>query len=361
MPKRLADEFNSQWKKFSEDRLHFSKTDVDSLNSGLNECRVVLNRVRSLLHKYPNVIGSGVSLKFKHGHLLMQPCIVIRVSKKIPNIKEGALPSEIDGCPVDVIETGGMQPRSAFLEPACRLRPGNSISPISGGLGTIGCLVKERLPVYRWKEVYRTLPQSDFLILSCNHVIADYNRAIPGDTLIHPGIRGSGTLCAYFLRQVPLVAFPDVNEIDAAVAKPLIPVSPNRQGLGVPQKLGRAKVGDEVFMTGATSGHTQGTVTDIDAFVRGEFGPLGRADFVHSIATTNMADRGDSGSVIVKKDPNVGGSQLVAVGMLYAGDDFEKIPPPLLPQDYFCHLDKVLDMLNIDLIVNTSHPFIEWD
>jgi hypothetical protein len=362
MAKTLAEDYSSQWKELSQNHLYFSKTEDESLNSGLDKCRRVLSRIRKSLYEYPNVIGSGVSLKFKRGQLLQQPCIIVRVSKKIPNLEDGALPSQIDGCPVDVIETGGIKPASAFVEPACRLRPGNTIGIQAKGYGTIGCLVRERLSTYRWKILYQTIPQSDFLILSCNHVIADFNRAKKGDTLIHPAVGGPGLPCAKLVRHEPLLVHPFVNTVDAAVAKPIVPVSPNRQGNGVPEKLGRPQVLDPVFSTGATSGHTQGTVLDIDADVFGtNFGPLGNVEFVHSVATDQMAIAGDSGSVLVKKDPNIGGSQLVALAMFYAFDDFTQIPPPELPQSYFCDLTMVLDTLKVDLIVNTQHPYIIWD
>lgn len=364
MAKTLGEDFSSQWKELSESRLYFSKTEIESLGSGLNKCRTVLYRVRRSLHKYPNVVGTGVSLKFKKGQLLQQPCIVVRVSKKIPNLKEGALPSEISGCPLDVIETGVMRPQAHWPEPVCRLLPGNSISHRNGGMGTIGCLVRERLLVDRWKELYRTKPQSDILILSCNHVIANFNAAIDGDKLFHPGLSVSDdSQCATLLRREPLKSFPAVNEIDAAIAKPLIPVNPNRQGFGVPEALGDVKdVLEKVFLTGATSGHTEEIVVDKDARVScPQFGPLRGVDFVHSIVTPKMSDPGDSGSVIVKEDPNVGGSKLVAVGLLYGGNEFKKVPPDNLPQSYFCPLRRVLDILNVDLVVNTQSPFIKWD
>jgi hypothetical protein len=277
---------------------------------------------------------------------------------------EGALPSEINGCPLDVIETGVMHPASAFLEPACRLRPGNTINHPQSGTGTIGCLVRERLPLKRSQELYRTLPQSDILILSCNHVIANYNNAQPGEVLLHPGYSSSGPPqpCAKLVRYEPLL-IPELgaNEIDAAVAKPLVPVNPDRQGRGIPEKLGDANVLDRVFLVGSTSGHTDEVVLDVDGISFGsQFGPLGNVDFVHSIITPKMSAAGDSGAVIVKKDPNIGGSQLVAVGMLYGDDRFTQQPPPNLPQSYFNHLRTVLDTLRVNLVVRTTYPNIIW-
>ena len=44
-------------------------------------------------------------MKFKNGEVLDQPCIVIHVTKKILNMREGVVPAYIDGWPTDIIET----------------------------------------------------------------------------------------------------------------------------------------------------------------------------------------------------------------------------------------------------------------
>jgi hypothetical protein len=77
------------------------------------------------------VVGTGVSMKYKNADVLDRPCIVVEVTKKIPNLKEGAIPTEIDGWPTDVIEIGVQKPLSlppVFHGPVCPLQPGYSIA-----------------------------------------------------------------------------------------------------------------------------------------------------------------------------------------------------------------------------------------
>ena len=128
----------------------------------------VLDRVRDELEKYPNVVGTGISMKFKNGEVLDQPCIVVRVTKKIPNLKDGAVPAKIDGWPTDVIETGIPELTAAFPEPGCPLRPGNSIAHARHtGSGTLGCLVKDVSPLGTIRSYLDKSPFSDILFLNC--------------------------------------------------------------------------------------------------------------------------------------------------------------------------------------------------
>jgi hypothetical protein len=115
MPKTLGDEYRNAWKKFSERRAQFSPGDMQSIKLQFDECTRVLERHRESLHNYPNVVGTGVSMKYKNGEVFDRPCISIHVTKKIPNLKEGAIPTEIDGWPTDVLETGVRELHQAML------------------------------------------------------------------------------------------------------------------------------------------------------------------------------------------------------------------------------------------------------
>ena len=70
MARTLADDFNSEWEKFSERRRSLSAAEAEMLDSRIKECTRTLDQVRESLHKLPNVVGTGVSLKFKDGKLL---------------------------------------------------------------------------------------------------------------------------------------------------------------------------------------------------------------------------------------------------------------------------------------------------
>jgi len=63
---------------------------------------------KELLRK-PNVVAVGVGFRTRGGVRSDEVCIVVSVKTKVPasKLKRGAaLPSSIDGVPVDVVETG---------------------------------------------------------------------------------------------------------------------------------------------------------------------------------------------------------------------------------------------------------------
>ena len=309
MVKVPGDEYKSQWREFSKRRTLFSTTEKYAIGSQLDECSRTLDRHRDSLLDYPNVVGTGVSMKFKNGEVLDRPCIVIYVTKKIPNLKKGAIPAEIDGCPTDVVETGVPTLRStSFPGPVCPLQPGYSIGHYKVTSGTLGCLVREKSGVGVSKS-----PFSDILLLSNNHVLANNNRAKKGHSIQHPGPLNQLPLkpslkSAFLKRWKPLVRLPAVNEIDAAVAKPIIPVSPDIKLIGIPNGLrsvNQSIIGIQVQMTGARIGHQTATVTGpinqtID--IPGVIG-LGTIRFLNCIATTAMSSPlGDSGSLLLDND-----------------------------------------------------------
>jgi hypothetical protein len=223
-----------------------------------------------------------------------------------------------------------------------------------------------------------TVPRSNIFLLSNNHVIARFNGEISSspridyvgagvdDDLLHPGASNPQLPCAKLVQWSILYGYqgspPRVNTMDAAIAKPLVPINPNRQGAGIPEALGDAELLDEVYMTGAQSGHTQGTVLEINGRADcPQYGPRGRIVFEPCIQTTLMSTNGDSGSVIVKKDPNLRFSKLAAVGLIFASHD-DVTHPPNLPMSYACHLRTVLDAFKVDLLLGVEgYPHINWD
>jgi hypothetical protein len=356
MARTLADDFNSEWEKFSERRRSFSAIEAESFDSRIRKCTRTLDRVRESLNKLPNVVGTGVSLKFKNGKLYEQPCIVIRVTKKIPNLKDGAVPLEIDGWPTDVIEIGPMEPCSAFVEPACPLRPGNTIgNPKSNTFGTIGCLVRKRKSGSKIDES----PFSDIMLLSNNHVLANYNKAKKNDTLQHPGPPLNQPLSpslksAELFQWIELEEAPFVNVVDAALAKPIVPVSPDFQGFNyIPTALGVATMGMRVYIAGAQSGPQRGTIIDLAASVPFPvYGPLENVTFYPCIVTNDISNPGDSGSVLLNDNHE-------ALGLLFgkgrAGSSGQ------IPATFYNYLGRALHELDVDLVLESnwpSHPIV---
>jgi len=61
------------------------------------------------LLRYPNVVGVSTGMRTRHGVPGDEPCLVVYVERKLPPDRLGAgeqLPSELEGVPVDVVESG---------------------------------------------------------------------------------------------------------------------------------------------------------------------------------------------------------------------------------------------------------------
>jgi hypothetical protein len=350
MARTLADDFNSEWEKFSERRRSLSAAEAEMLDSRIKECTRTLDQVRESLHKLPNVVGTGVSLKFKDGKLLEQPCIVIRVTKKIPNLKDGAAPVEIDGWPTDVLEIGPVEPCSAFVEPACPLRPGNTIgNPKSGTFGTIGCLVRKKKSGSKIDES----PFSEVLLLSNNHVLANFNKAKKNDTLQHPGPPLNQPLnpslkSAELFQWIKLKER-SVNLVDAALAKPIVPAAPDFQGFNyIPKALGVPNVGMRVYIAGGQSGPQQGIISDIAASMHfPDYGPLKDVTFQPCIATNAISNFGDSGSVLLNDNHEALGL-LFGIGIKGGGGQ--------IPETFYNYLSTALHELDVDLVLESNWP-----
>jgi hypothetical protein len=342
LAKTLADEYKSAWKKYSERKIHSSPTEKRSIELETAKCSRVLKRYSDSLFKYPNVVGMGVSMKYKNGEVLDRPCIVVYVTKKVPNLKQGALPTELDGCLIDILETGLTRfAASTFVGPVCPLQPGYSIAHYKVGSGTLGCLVREKPGTG-----VSNSPYSDILLLSCNHVLANWNRPLDG-RIFHPSrlhhqppLRPS-LKSASLVRWKDLVKLPHTNNIDAAVAKPLVPVSSIIKMIGTPiglRSIDQSVMRIQVQKTGAKSGHTTGTVTAINSIsdVEDDY------KFQPCISTTKMSEPGDSGALLLDMNRR-------ALGMLFAGNS---------TVDFFNHLEIVLNdpQINVDLVDTQNWP-----
>jgi hypothetical protein len=225
--------------------------------------------------------------------------------------------------------------------------------------GTFGCLVRRG---------------GERFILSNNHVLADSNEGQQGDAVLQPGVSDGGTsddriatladyvpidfgtapsecsIAEWAARSLNFVAgafgsshqlqatkqTAGVNRVDAALARPLTEdlVSNEILYIGVPTGVGEATLGTEVQKTGRTTGHTQGTITQIDATLRIDYG--GRAAlFTGQLVAGGMSKPGDSGSAVLDMDKRV-------VGLLFAGSEVTTIINPI---------DEVLSALNVEVAI----------
>ena len=317
--------------------------------------------VESLLAK-SNVVGVGLGYKISQGVNTGELGLVVSVTRKATPSALAAkdmVPRVLDGVKTDVVETGVL--RAFDLGPRDRWRPvvppGVTIGHYRITAGTFGCLVR------RGEERF---------ILSNNHVLADVNAGQQGDAILQPGPSDGGTaddriatLADYIPldfgtapAECPIAEFSaallnfvagafgsshqlqatkqteGVNRVDAALARPLSPdtVSNEILTIGAPVGAGTATLGTEVQKTGRTTGHTQGTITQIDATMRIQYGSQS-ALFTGQLVAGAMSQPGDSGSAVLDMDKRV-------VGLLFAGSDVITIINPI---------DEVFAALNVEL------------
>lgn len=313
------------------------------------------------LLKKENVVGVGYGKKIVKGKQTNKDCIAFLVSKKIPLTKlytQDVIQKEIEGVVTDVIETGIIKAlpvskgkiRKRTTLPTEKHRPaigGVSIGHEDITAGTLGCIV------YKNKLKY---------ILSNNHVIANSNNAQIGDSILQPGPHDGGTieekiatlesfveikltqivptcsianaaqailnfftrLFAYKYRWKLSKISSEVNQVDAAIAKPLNQdlVKDEILEIGKIKGIADAEIGMKVQKSGRTTGYTTGEVLVLDATVNVQYG-LGKfAVFENQIIAGPMSQGGDSGSVVLDMKNNL-------IGLLFAGSKEVTIMNPI--------------------------------
>lgn len=248
--------------------------------------------------------------------------------------------------PTDVVEVGEV----AFAANNAVYRP--LTFGVSGGHGiyksggTLGCMVHKG---------------HQDLVLSCNHVLANYNQANKNkDPVVQPSLMDNGNLSNRIGR---LSDFTDldfaggVNYIDAALAEvdSSIQVSPSMEGASfVPKGNTLPKMDQKVKKVGRTTGLTIGQVNGVNLGMQGIPIPItyghkvARFADIFSIGHTYLtggplspipfANSGDSGSLIVEDES--GGNQ--AVGILFS------ISGPYMDA-YGCTFSRISNKLGISL------------
>lgn len=310
---------------------------------------------KGVLLAKPNVVGVGVGYKESRGKRLDELSIVVLVRQKLPEAAlstQGMVPREISGVRTDVVPVGELRALQARTD---RWRPapgGVSLGHYRITAGTFGAVVRDR-------------KTGDLLILSNNHVLANSNDAQVNDPILQPGptdggqtatdriarlerfcpiqfseepgscsIAGAVADFANFLaalsgsnhrltsRRVNQAA---VNLVDAAVARPVDPAMIRNDivDIGVVSGTVEATLGMSVRKSGRTTAFTTGEVTVLGATVSVSYGTNRTAQFENQIVTGPMSEGGDSGSLLVS------GSELKAVGLLFAGSSQSTIHNPI--------------------------------
>lgn len=264
--------------------------------------------VFDVLSSQDNIIGLGFGQKTTAGSVVSdEEALRVYVREKLaPSALSSsiAIPRRINGVSTDVVPVGD-------LVAAARPQPcGVSIGHHAITAGTLGCLVR------------RKGDDDALYILSNNHVLADCDRAEPGDLILEPGPGDGGTL------DDPIAVLSDFHPImdgnpatfDAAIAKLLDPLSVTRniRGIGFIQPPPiQVRINQLVLKSGRTTDVTQGRIVGLDEDVPVRYGNR-IVHFEGQLAITGVdgpfADLGDSGSLVLdveSKNP---------VGLFFAVD-----------------------------------------
>jgi hypothetical protein len=168
------------------------------------------------------------------------------------------------------------------------------------------------------------------MVLSNNHVLADFGMALPGTDVCQPSVADGGSpqdVVARLSRFVPIAIGGGAdNLVDAAVAEldPSVPMSAAICTVGAVTGVADAVVDQLVHKHARTTGYTSGIVDDIDCDVlvpQSRTDPTKVARFSHQIrirpraSASRFAQAGDSGAVVVDKASNQ------AIGLLFACPD----------------------------------------
>lgn len=321
---------------------------------------------RDYLLSRKNVVACGVGFKESEGRITDEPCVVVSVTKKMPEAQlspADVVPKKLGEVRTDVQETGVIRALQGHTD---RWRPapgGVSIGHVDITAGTLGCLVTR---------------DDQLFILSNNHVLANSNSAEKGDPIVQPGRYDGGTAddqiatledfvpinfgtspptCLIatgtesFLNWVArllgsshrVMAFQEVparNLVDAAIARPLSDdlVEKRIFEIGVLKGSRDATLGTRVKKSGRTTGFTSGVITQIDVTSQVNYGEGRIAIFEDQLMAGAMSRGGDSGSAVLDEEDFV-------VGLLFAGSDTTTIINPI---------QFVLDALQVEIAVLLS-------
>jgi len=275
------------------------------------------------LFSFPNVVGVGIGEKVKTVNKKEVPtgeqAVVCFVKSKKPLAMLGiekVIPKVVAGVKTDVVETGIISappkkrvkwvgvysPNRKRTEKWRPVEAGVSCGHPKVSAGTLGTFVSRKGEPH---------------ILSNNHVLANVNNAEVGDPIIQPGIYDGGTSTDEIgtLKDFKPITFTESNTVDCAIATVSVPYDNYVVGLGKPEGITYPNIGMKVIKGGRTTGITRGAIRYIDATVEVGYPPQKTAIFKNQIMTDDMADGGDSGSILFED-----GTENV-VGLLFAGSD----------------------------------------
>jgi hypothetical protein len=331
-----------------------------------------IDAVKGELLARVNVVGVGIGYKVTGGELVRDEdgdpieCVVVSVAEKVPVTglrPEDVVPAEIGGDRTDVVETGPISiiarmpaEGAAAVDPRQRHRP--IVPGLSIGLnpgvtaGTLGFIVQRGTSTSRY-------------LLSNWHVIAASNTPVTDrdiTTITQPGSADEGRspadVVARLTELVPIASggglpIPDPSDcgiasiiawapnlvaraigsrtrllpvleataegdnlVDAAIGLIEVDYDRTTPEIGVVTETASPALGMRVQKYGRTTGHTVGTITQVNATFNVQGYPGGVATFTDQVAVT-----ADSGGFLAGGDSGSGLTTMegAAVGLCFAG------------------------------------------
>jgi len=324
--------------------------------------------ISSTILKAANVLGLGLGYKETQSLATKELALIVMVREKLPLSllkKRDKIPPQFDKIPVDVLQVGKIN----AYDTRTRTRPlysGISIGHYAVHAGTLGVVVYDG---------HSGKP----MLLSNNHILANGNDALIGDPVLQPAPADGGkpandrvarlerfvnlkyTNSSTWLENdekckiAQIVALPfnlvaavlgsqtrlepvkkrPVNFVDAALAQPDDDgvLTDEIRDLGKVNGIAAPEIGMKVKKSGRTTGCTTGVIKIINAEIEVGYSGGRTAYFKDQIITNDMADPGDSGSLLLTEDNR-------AVGLCCSGSGFVTV---------YNTIDNVLRYLNIKL------------
>jgi len=325
----------------------------------------IQSKVQPKLMKKNNVIGVGIGFKETKGQKTERLSLVVFVKKKkvlSELASKDIIPIEIKGIVTDVKEAGNIT-----IHGSSQVQVGDSIGHYLSSIdGTFAAVVRD-------------VSSKSKLILSSNHILANWNNAQKGDAILHPspiaggimpqdriaelerfiyirfeggdddngegicpiakGLTGIANFIANILgskyRLIPMRIVQAANEADAAVAKPLNEddIADIIPDIGVVNDTSDPELGRSVRKRGRTTGITTGIIQALNVTIQIGFGGGRTATFKNQVVTSEMSQPGDSACLLLESSTNK------AVGLSLAGSDTVTVWSPI---------KRILELMNID-------------
>jgi hypothetical protein len=298
-----------------------------------------------------DVTGVDIGIRYKD-NLPLKDEIAIRVhvrEKLEESVLEAAelLPESIEGVPIDVIQATyhaqvvAFQPVTESVDRMARaevVQPGMSISHVSAprSTGTLGALVYDRRTGSR-------------CILSNWHVLAGAASSMPGDHIVQPGRMDGGRAPRDTVAHLERMILDQDGDAAIAVLNAARDAQPEQLETDVVvQQVREVKIGEIVKKSGRTTELTRGRVDGVGQYKLSYSVGEVRIDGFKVVTEVEgnpndveISGPGDSGSLWYGADDHQG------VGLHFGG---EQSANPLEEHAVACHLDRVMDRLNISLI-----------